>query len=102
MVRASRCVGTNDANVWIGFNLGTGVAGQANWVNITGGNAVLPNRPVLGVAVDPSSPDVGTMYANIYAPMTDVAIAGGTVLDGSVLGKSLNISGDSAVHYDTH
>ncbi len=44
----------------------------------------------------------GTMYANIYAPMTDVAIAGGTVLDGSVLGKSLNISGDSAVHYDTH
>ncbi len=53
-------VGTNDANVWIGFNLGTGVAGQANWVNVTGGNAVLPNRPVLGIALDPSSPDVGT------------------------------------------
>jgi hypothetical protein len=48
-------VGTNDANVWIGFNLGTGVAGQANWVNITGGNTVLPNRPVLGIALDPSS-----------------------------------------------
>ena len=28
--------------------------------NVTGGNTVLPNRPVLGVAVDPSSPDVGT------------------------------------------
>ncbi|MGZ4308843.1 MAG: PxKF domain-containing protein [Gaiellaceae bacterium] len=53
-------VGTNDANYWIGFNLGTGTAGQANWVNVTGGNAVLPNRPVLGVALDPSSPAVGT------------------------------------------
>jgi hypothetical protein len=53
-------VGTNDANYWIGFNLGTGTAGQANWVNVTGGNAVLPNRPVLGVALDPSSPDLGT------------------------------------------
>ena len=49
-------VGTNDGNVRIGFNLGTGVAGQANWVNVTGGNAVLPNRPVLGIALDPSSP----------------------------------------------
>jgi hypothetical protein len=53
-------VGTNDANYWIGFNLGTGVAGQANWVDVTGGNSVLPNRPVLGVALDPSSPGVGT------------------------------------------
>ena len=52
-------VGTNDGNVWIGFNLGTGVAGQANWVNVTGGNTVLPNRPVLGVALDPSAPDAG-------------------------------------------
>ena len=56
-------VGTNDANYWIGFNLGTGTAGQANWVNVTGGNAVLPNRPVLGVAMDPSSPSIGTEVA---------------------------------------
>ncbi len=47
-------VGTNDANVWIGFNLGTGTPGQANWVNVTGSNAVLPNRPVLGIALDPT------------------------------------------------
>ena len=53
-------VGTNDANYWIGFNLGTGTAGQANWVNVTGGNSVLPNRPVLGVALDPSSPNIAT------------------------------------------
>ena len=47
-------LGTNDGNAWIGFNLGTGVANQANWVNITGGNAVLPNRPILGIALDPT------------------------------------------------
>ena len=46
-------VGTNDGNVQIGFNLGTGTANQANWVNVTGGNAILPNRPVLGIAMDP-------------------------------------------------
>ena len=47
-------LGTNDANVWIGFNLGTGVQSQANWVDVTGNNAVVPLRPVLGIALDPS------------------------------------------------
>ncbi len=37
--------GTNDGNVQIGFNLGTGVASQASWVNVTGGNVVLPTAP---------------------------------------------------------
>jgi hypothetical protein len=46
--------GTNDGNVQIGFNLGTGVQAQATWVNVTGNNVVLPNRPVLGIALDPS------------------------------------------------
>jgi hypothetical protein len=46
--------GTNDANVWIGFNLGTGTQAQANWVDITGDNTILPLRPVLGVALDPT------------------------------------------------
>jgi hypothetical protein len=48
--------GTNDGNVQIGFNLGTGTQAQATWVNVTGGNAILPNRPVLGIALDPSAP----------------------------------------------
>jgi len=47
--------GTNDANVWIGFNLGTGTQAQAVWVDVTGNNTVLPNRPVLGVAIDLST-----------------------------------------------
>ncbi len=48
--------GTNDGNVQIGFNLGTGTANQANWVNVTGSNVILPNRPVLGIALDPTVP----------------------------------------------
>ena len=47
-------VGTNDANVWIGFNLGTGTEAQANWVDVTDNNTILPLRPVLGIALDPS------------------------------------------------
>jgi hypothetical protein len=60
-------VGTNDANVWIGFNLGTGTASQANWVDVTGGNVVLPLRPVLGIALDPRVPavDVPVGYAAV-------------------------------------
>jgi hypothetical protein len=47
------------------FNLGTGTAGQANWVNVTDNNAVLPNRPVLGIALDPTvaTADVPVGYA---------------------------------------
>ena len=47
-------VGTNDANVWIGFNLGTGAQSQASWMDVTGNNTILPLRPVLGIALDPS------------------------------------------------
>ena len=58
--QSSAIAGTNDGNVQIGFNLGTGTQAQATWVNVTGGNAVLPNRPIMGIALDPSSPAVGT------------------------------------------
>jgi hypothetical protein len=55
--------GTNDGNVWYGFGLGQGTAGSATWVDVTGANAVLPNRPILDVATDPAVPTVG--YAAI-------------------------------------
>jgi hypothetical protein len=65
--QSAAIVGTNDANVWIGRNLGTGTANQALWTNVTGGNTVLPNRPVLGIALDPSAPaaNVQTGYAAV-------------------------------------
>lgn len=49
-------VGTNDGNVQFGFGLGTGVPNSATWVNVTGSNTVLPNRPILDVASSPANP----------------------------------------------
>jgi hypothetical protein len=49
-------VGTNDGNVQFGFGMGQGVANSATWVDVTGGNTVLPNRPILDVASDPANP----------------------------------------------
>jgi len=57
--------GTNDGNVQIGFNLGTGVASQGNWVNVTGSNVVLPNRPILGIAIDPTTTTAPIAYAAV-------------------------------------
>lgn len=50
-------VGTNDGNVQYVFGLGQ--AGAATAVNVTGANAVLPNRPIMDVATDPLDPLVG-------------------------------------------
>lgn len=56
-------VGTNDGNVQYGHALNTG--GMATWVDLTGGNAVLPNRPVLDVAMDPTTTTAPIGYASI-------------------------------------
>jgi hypothetical protein len=52
-------VGTNDGNVQYGFGLGSGSANSANWVNVTGGNSVLPNRPIQDVAISPANSLIG-------------------------------------------
>jgi hypothetical protein len=51
--------GTNDGNVWFGFNMGQDIANSATWVNVTDSNTVLPNRFVLDVATDPVNPLIG-------------------------------------------
>jgi hypothetical protein len=51
-------VGTNDGNVQYGFALGTSPS-TAAWVDVTGGNTVLPNRPILDVTVHPTVPTTG-------------------------------------------
>lgn len=50
-------VGTNDGNVQYVFGLGT--SGTATAIDVTGGNQVLPNRPIMDVATDPLDPLVG-------------------------------------------
>lgn len=57
-------VGTNDGNVQIGFGLGTG-SNQSTWVNVTGNNTVLPNRPILDVAFDPTTTTAPIGYAGV-------------------------------------
>lgn len=56
-------VGTNDGNVQYGHGLGTGALGT--WVDLTNGNAILPNRPVLDVAMDPSTTTAPIGYAAV-------------------------------------
>jgi hypothetical protein len=67
----SAVVGTDDGNVQWSGNMYTGTGctqaasgtssfactpnGSASWVNLTGGNAVLPNRAILGVGFDPTN-----------------------------------------------
>jgi uncharacterized repeat protein (TIGR01451 family) len=50
-------LGTNDGNVQYVFGLGTTSAATA--VDVTGGNSVLPNRPMQDVATDPNNPLIG-------------------------------------------
>jgi hypothetical protein len=57
-------VGTNDGNVQIGFGMGTG-GPTATWVDVTGSNAVLPNRPILDVAFDPAATTSPIAYAAV-------------------------------------
>ena len=57
-------VGTNDGNVQIGFGLGTG-SPTATWVNVTGSNVILPNRPILDVAFDPTTTTAPKGYAAV-------------------------------------
>jgi len=52
-------IGTNDGNVQYGFNLGQGTANTATWVDVTGLNTVLPNRPILDVFTDPEVATTG-------------------------------------------
>jgi hypothetical protein len=63
-------VGTQDGNVQYGFGLGQGTAQSATWVNVTGGNAVLPNRPILDVTTDPANPLVGYAAIGAFTPDT--------------------------------
>jgi hypothetical protein len=57
-------VGTNDGNVQIGRGLGTG-SNQSTWVDVTGSNTVLPNRPILDVAFDPTTTTAPIAYAAV-------------------------------------
>jgi hypothetical protein len=57
--------GTNDGNVQIGFGMGAGTANTSTWVDVTGNNVILPNRPILDVAFDPTTTNAPKGYAGV-------------------------------------
>lgn len=59
---------TNDGNVQYVFGLGA--AGAATAVNVTGSNAVLPNRPMLDATTDPLNPLIGYAAVGGFAQNT--------------------------------
>jgi len=59
---------TNDGNIQYIFGLGG--TGAATPVDVTGGNAVLPNRPMLDVATDPANPLLGYAAVGGFAANT--------------------------------
>jgi hypothetical protein len=59
-------VATNDGNVQYGHGTAPGALGaNATWVDLTGNNAVLPNRPILDVAMDPTTTTSPIGYAAV-------------------------------------
>ena len=40
------------------------------------------------------------LYANIYAPQSDVTLSGSGSIYGSIVGKSITMSGSSSIIYD--
>ena len=72
-------VGTNDGAVQIGRGLGTG-SNQSTWVDVTGGNTVLPNRPILDVAFDPTTTNAPIAYAAVGGFNENTPIQPGHVL----------------------
>jgi hypothetical protein len=59
-------VATNDGNVQYGHGASPGALGAtATWVDLTGSNATLPNRPILDVAMDPTTTTAPIGYAAV-------------------------------------
>jgi len=61
--------GTNDGNVWVGHGLNQGTADSATWTNVTAANAVLPNRPIMDVAIDVADAANPSTSAIAYAAL---------------------------------
>jgi len=79
--------------LWGGANTSGKLPGNLNIV-------MVPN-PYTGIAPGTLTIGSGTeLYANIYAPQSPIVLSGNGDIYGSVLGKSVDMTGNSAIHYD--
>jgi hypothetical protein len=87
--------------VAIGLTGQLDVGGGSNLVNATSvpANLQISSSYVGGNGIDLSAINA---YVSIYAPRTGITLAGGSAVFGSLLGRTLTVSGDSSVHYDVH
>jgi hypothetical protein len=76
-------------------------------LNVSGGSIVNQtlnphNLTIYGTSTCTSASYSGSsaLYGIIYTPAASTSISGGVNLYGSVIGRSVTISGGSAVHYD--
>ena len=65
------------------------------------------SKPAMSIYSSYAGPDIGVKlsgdfetYAAIYAPKSDVNIAGSGTLYGSVRGKTVTVTGGAGIHYD--
>jgi len=84
-------------------NLGAG----ADIIALQHGLADAPPKPLPAMSIYSSYNGSGInlsgdfeMYAQIYAPLSDVKIIGSGTLYGSVRGKTVTVNGGAAIHYD--
>jgi hypothetical protein len=79
------------------------MSGPAN----TNGNApknlsivAIPNPLTLTAPGSITFGSSGALYANVYAPQSDVTVSGSGSIYGSVLGKSVSMTGTADIYYD--
>ena len=79
--------------LWGGANTSENLPGNLNLVMVPNPyNGTPPGTVTLGSGTE--------LFANIYAPQSPIVISGNGDIYGSVLGKSVDMTGNAAIHYD--
>lgn len=77
--------------------------GQASAASNTPGNLSLVMIPDPSTGTAPGAVSVSSsnaLYANIYAPQSDITLSGTGSIYGQIIGKSVTMSGSSDIYYD--
>jgi Flp pilus assembly protein TadG len=92
---------TGPATIYCAGNLS--LSGRALTSGSTPKNLTIIMAPNPFTGVAPGSLTVtsaSSLYANIYAPQSPIFLSGNGDLYGSVVGKSIDMTGTSSIHYD--
>jgi len=79
------------------------MSGQTSTASNLPKNLKIVGIPVPGTGAAPGALTLSSgasLYANIYAPQSDITLSGSGSIYGSILGKSVTMSGSSSIYYD--